>query len=65
MEDDEGARGFSGVGSRRSELEVIEGISQGVHALLASIDGYDHASKVCTHGLMDGLIDFLLTQLSC
>jgi len=57
MEDDEGARGFSGVGSRRSELEVIEGISQGVHALLASINGYDHASKVCTHGLMDGWMD--------
>lgn len=53
MKDDERAWGFGGVGRRGSKLEVVEGPSQGVHALLAAIHGYDHASKVCSHYWFD------------
>lgn len=40
VEDDERAGRFGG----GSELEVVEGPCQGVHALLAAIDGHNHAS---------------------
>lgn len=50
VEDDEVAGGGGGVGCRGSELEVVEGPGQGVHALLAAINGHDHASEVSGHG---------------
>lgn len=49
VEDDEVACGGGGVGGRGSELEVVEGPAQGVHALLAAINGHDHASELPSH----------------
>lgn len=49
MEDDERTGRLSGTWSRGSELEVIDRPSQGVHALLAAINGHDHASQVTRH----------------
>ena len=36
--------GGGGVGVRGSDLEIIEGPSQGAHTLLAAINGHDHAT---------------------
>lgn len=47
VEDGEG-RSIGGIGCRGSELEVVQCPTQRVHAFLAFIHSYQHATKVST-----------------
>lgn len=65
VEDDEGAGGFGGAGSRGSELEleVVDGPVEGVHALLAAVHRHDHAPEVSggCHGFRSTVVSRRLT----